>query len=173
MRIELFSTMFWGIYFIIVGVLAIIRSFGNVDFSLFRVAVGVFLAYVGIIVLLGGGYVWQSEPDLVVMEKRLQEITESGEYSTIFGEGVYDVRIDNPAGQRVAFNTVFGSTTITLPRDVPVRVVASSAFGSVSTPDGASTVFGEQTYLSGGAGESNTLQIKVSVVFGSVVIRHR
>ncbi len=175
MRIDLFGEVFWGIYFVLIGLLALLKSFVDINIPFFRLAVGILLIYVGLIFAFGGPPGLRTEPGTIIMDSRVVEVSRSSEYNTLFGQGTY--RIAPPGDEqvmRLKFNTVFGSTVIHLPPDVPVKVSASSAFGSVSTPDGGSTVFGERTYTSPSyrEGDPGTIYLETNVVFGSLQLRY-
>ncbi len=173
MSIHLFTGVFWGIYFLIVGSAALIISITNMRISLFRVAVGIFLVYVGLVTMFGGQF--DVDPRAVLMARVTAHLNRSGEHSVVFGEGIFT--IDEPRdGERLRFefSSVFASTTIRIPRDVPVKVSASSVFGSVTTPDGRSSSFGEHTYTSPGySDDGESIYIAASAVFGSVNVIRR
>lgn len=166
MPIQLFTGVFLGVYLVIVGIVAVILSFTNLRISIFRLAVAVLLIYAGLFAAFGGHL--EVDPETVLMSRVTADVTRSGEHSVVFGEGIFNV-ITPAEGEviNLEFNAVFGSTVVRIPRDVPVRVIASSAFGSVTTPDGTSTHFGEHTYS---AGESPVIYIKASAVFGSLTV---
>ncbi len=191
MLIHLFTGVFWGVYFVIIGSIALIISFTNMRIPLFRLAVGVFLVYVGLFVFFGGHFgmypsgraeQWSimdrrldKDPSTVLMGQVTADLNQSAEHNVIFGEGIFTID-PPPDGERLTFefNSVFGSTTIMVPEDVAVRVKASSVFGSVKTPDGQSSSFGEHTYTSPGYTEDGTsIYIEASAVFGSVVVVRR
>ncbi len=175
MRIELFSGVFWGIYFIIVGSLALLKSFSNINIPLFRLAIGILLIYIGVVFALGGHPGIRSEPGTVLMEKRITNISGSGEHSTIFGEGIFHVSPPSE-GQtlNLKFNSIFASTVIHVPSDTPVKVTGNVAFGSISTPDGSSAIIGDRSYTTPGyrEGKTGAIYIEANAVFGSLIIRH-
>lgn len=171
--IHLFTEMFWGIYFVIVGSIALIISFANLRISLFRVALGVLLIYAGAVALFGVQP--DAGQDAVLMARVTADLRASGEHSIVFGEGVFNIeRPQEGENLSFEFSSVFGSTTVFIPRDVPVRVQASAVFGSVETPDGMSTSFGEHTYTLPGSGEEEgSIFIEANAVFGSVRVIRR
>ena len=171
MILQFSGKIFWGSYLVIVGILAIIMSYTNVNVSFFRIAAAVLLIYGGVFLLFGGNL--QVDPETTFMATVRETVRNSGERNTIFGEGIYDVQPPED-GQNIylEFNTVFASTTIRVPRDVPVKVEASSAFGVINTPDGSSSFFGERTYVSGETGDTGVIHIRANAVFGSLKITH-
>lgn len=157
-----------GIYLVIVGLVAVILSFTNIRISIFRLAVAVLLIYGGLFAAFGGSL--EVDPETVLMSRVAADVTSSGEHSVVFGEGIFDIRAPAEGeSMSLEFNTVFGSTVVRIPPDVPVRVTASSAFGSVTTPDGVSMSFGERTYSSG---QPAVIHIKATAVFGSVTVTY-
>ncbi len=189
MLVHLFTEVFWGVYLLIIGSIALIISFTNARVPLFRLAVGVFLVYMGLVMVFGGHFGMYTasprridvdrrfdlDPSTVLMGQVTASLDQSAERNVIFGEGIFTID-PPPDGESLAFefNSVFGSTTIRVPGDVAVRVKASSVFGSVQTPDGQSSSFGEHTYTSPGYTEDGpSIYIEASAVFGSVIVVRR
>jgi len=175
MQIGLFTRAFWGVFLLVFGLLALLKSYVDIQIPLFRLAVGVLLIWTGAVLLFGGGFAVDAGPGTVVMQSRTVEVSRSGEHSTVFGDATFRVAAP-PVGTdyHLQFNSVFSSTEIRVPRDVAVEVQSSSVFGSVTTPDGRSSFFGEQTYKKktarGVESESpeSVIFIEVNAVFSSV-----
>ncbi len=173
MRINPFSTRFWGIYFILIGSAAIIKTYTTLHVPIIRLAIAVFLIWTGLVVILGRGFHLNTEPGTMLLESEDRTVAaRSGEYSSVLASGTFEIEEPNEGeGLILEINAVFGIATVHVPRDVPFKVTASSAFGSVVTPDGTSTFFGERAYASKGYSEASSfVRIKASAVFGKVQI---
>lgn len=167
MKIALFSREFWGIYFILAGSLVILRTHVWLNIPVFRMALALLLIWSGLVVLIGRGIDPGPEQNTVAFADRTVAAT-SGEYSALFGRGTFVVPEPGEGeGRILEVNAVFGGATVRVPRDVPVRVAVSSAFGAVRTPDGDSSFFGDRTYASPGySEEAGFIRLKASAVFG-------
>jgi phage shock protein PspC (stress-responsive transcriptional regulator)/predicted membrane protein len=95
-------------------------------------------------------------------------------YNHAFGSMTLDLRsIELPPGTtQVSASNSFGSTQVLVPPDVPVRVVASTAFGSISMFGEELGGFGERTVQTDGYDTAQRrLEITVSTAFGSAEVR--
>ncbi len=179
MHIGLFTRDFWGVFLVVVGLLALLKTYVDIQIPLFRLAVGVLLMWTGVVLLFGGGFRVDAPPGTVIMETRAVEVSDSGEHSTVFGSSVF--RVAEPAEGQVhllKFDSVFSSTEIRVPREAEVQVKASSVFATVRTPDGESVSFGEHTYATAGAprrgvkpdNADSLIIIEINAVFSSVTV---
>ena len=171
---SLFDGIFWGLFFIIVGIWFMVRRYVPVQIPVFRVIVAVFFIWLGIRFLIQGPVFRDSTP-WVFSPGRVEAPvdTNKGSYDIIFNSGTIDLSGITPSGARVekTVNVVFGSAVLRLNPSVPARVTLSTAFGSVSTPDGGTTVFGEKDFKTPAyKDDGDALVIKASAVFGSLRI---
>ena len=98
------------------------------------------------------------------------------EYKTIMGTSRLDLSELTPQALRAAgttctinSDTIFGSTEILLPKNVPVRIIAKSCCAHVVTPDDCAMVFGSHTYNSH-KHEQPLLLIYSSTICGKTII---
>jgi hypothetical protein len=63
---------------------------------------------------------------------------------------------------------VFGNTLVKIDPSIPTLIKVNSAFGSGSTPDGSTIVFGDHTQKIGEGDQ--ILTIEANVVFGKIDI---
>lgn len=171
--------IFWGAFLLLLGIALIIKVVFQVEFPVFKVVVGIFLVLIGLKVLFGRT-VFPSrhfDPEETIFSERTYENPESGkEYTVLFAKGVYDfTNVDLSKGSfHTKISTVFGGTQIIVPRDVPVRISADAVFAGAELPDGTSAVFGSRVYESDTwSPDSNSINIKVDVVFGGIQVIHR
>jgi predicted membrane protein len=168
--------LFWGIILIIIGLSIIFRMI--FDISVFRIIIAVLLILLGLRVLIGKPDIGSSHDanQVVFGEKNVQsEPVDNSEYNTIFGKSVYDfreIRNLSPSRTRIKINTIFGSTEILLPENLPVKIKADAVFGSANMPNGNTVAFGTIYYNSENTDTASTfLYIDASVVFGSLDIK--
>ena len=168
---NLFSVRFWGIYLIIVGIVALIKSYYPINIDLGRLAFGILLVWVGVVLAFGGGVSMSidTDPETIMFDSDSKTMLDGADYNLIFGEGMYYVP-DSSTGT-IKLNAVFSSAEVNIPSDTPIKISVSSAFGSVTTPDGNSTNFGSSTYYSDDYSPEEGVHLEVSTVFGSVILR--
>jgi hypothetical protein len=171
------NDLFWGIVLIVVG-LSIILKFAF-DISIVRIVLSVAFILIGIKILIGKPVVRQngSENQVIFGERNYSSAPVHGaEYNTVFGKGVYDFREIRTLPEhrtKVKFNTIFAGSEIILPHDLPFRIKADAVFGTAIMPNGNTVSFGNIKYENQAENsDTSMLIIDVSVVFGSMVIRH-
>lgn len=168
------GALFWGLLLIILGLSMVLRIVFNIDFPVFKVLVAFIFIYIGlrmlfgsfgIVSLKGGKY------DTFFSEKTFNSFKSNKEYNVIFGEGIYDFRnldLDTQT-RRIKISTIFGSSIVKIPSDIPVRIKLDAAFAGGQLPNGNTSVFGN-TYFESPDLDINQphLDLKIDVVFGSV-----
>ena len=171
----MFTSLFWGALILITGLLIIVKSIFNLDLPVFKIIFGLFLILLGLSVFMGtsfrGGV--KNENSVVFSEGNFTADGQQTEYSVVFGKGNFDLR-KLPAPTKntdIKVSSVFGSGTVRIKADTPMKIKGSSAFGSVKLPNGATASFGEQTYVNKGFKEDAPYyNIQASSVFGSLEI---
>jgi predicted membrane protein len=168
--------LFWGIILIVIGLSIIFRVI--FDVSIFRVALAIVFILIGIKLLIGRPvFRHEGREDHVIFGERTVRSSpvHGNDYNTVFGKTVFDFRdmdtlIDRKT--KVSFNTVFGSTEIILPADLPVIIHVSAVFSSARLPNGNTIAFGDAHFSSGtDKSDSTSLYIEAHVVFGGLDIR--
>ena len=168
--------LFWGIILIIIGLSIIFRVL--FDVSIFRVVLAIVFILIGIKLLIGHPIMrHEGSNDHVIFGERTirSNPVHGNDYSTVFGKTVYDFREMDDLPDRktkITMNTVFGSTDILLPADLPVIIHAEVVFSSARMPNGNTIAFGDANYSSKVTEpDSATLYIEAHVVFGGLDIR--
>ncbi|MGI6161647.1 MAG: hypothetical protein ACOYJD_06415 [Christensenellales bacterium] len=158
--------LFWPVIIILIGVALLLKTIFKLDFSIFRIIIGVAIIWAGISVLSGG-----------IAARKTQTFTpeDAGkprQWDVVFASQRIDLSQWKPedGSANVEINVVFGSAQVFVPRDEPLLIDGSSAFGAVRTPDGQTVAFGE---LNMKDGESPALYIKANCVFGELNIRYK
>lgn len=168
--------LFWGIILIVIGLSVIFKVI--FDVSIFRIVLAIAFILIGVKLLIGKPiFHREGKNDHVVFGERSfsSNPVHGSDYNTVFGKTVYDFRemdtlIDRKT--KITFNTVFGSTEVLLPPDLPVVVKTEAVFSSVRMPNGNTIAFGDANYVSKVAEpDSSTLFIEANVVFGGFDIR--
>lgn len=169
--------LFWGLLLIILGLSFIFRIVFNIDFPLFKIFIAFVFIFLGIRMLFGSFDIVNfkaGENDVIFGERNFHSFKDRKEYNVVFGKGVFDFRDFDLEGKRknIKISTVFGSSVIKLPRDIPVRIKADAAFASADLPNGNSAVFGSSYYESPDLNkEDGYLDLKIDVVFGEINIK--
>lgn len=164
-----FGDTFWGVFLIVIGILALLRTALNIHFPLFRTVLGLFLIYLGISILTGG-FAIPRDKNTVLFENRDIRVDTSGDYNVIFGRSTVDLTGLSPENSpRVEVDSIFADTVVRIKRDSPVRVEMSSAFASGSLPDGTVSPFGERVYSTPSVKQGdNYISVKANTVFGAL-----
>lgn len=168
----LFGGAFWGIFLIIWGLLAVLKSIFNLNLPLFRIMFSVLLISIGLRVLLGGFAVETDRNMVLFEEKRIVASGSADNYQILFGRGFVDLSgIPADGDVRIEVNTIFGHGTIKIDPELPLRIRMSAAFGHGKLPDGDVVAFGERTYKSKGFKEgAKYTDVRANVVFGSLEV---
>ncbi|HON10477.1 MAG TPA: hypothetical protein PLE24_06375 [Chitinispirillaceae bacterium] len=169
----LFSGIFWGVILILIGVAIIIRIVFNIHIPVFRIVLALILIYLGLKVLLGGAWTRCGSSSAVFQSSDLKITGESHEYNVIFGSSRIDASMPLAKGNdKLEINTIFGSSVLEIPSDIPVLIKVSAAFSGARMPDGNFVSFGDYTYKNKAFDKSAPYRlIKASVIFGSMTIR--
>jgi len=170
----LFGSMFWGILLVVFGILLILNIVFRIPLQVGKILLALLFFYLGLRLLLGSSF--RRRRVVTVLEDRQVENARPGDkYDIVFGRGDIDLTrtVLSDRTVPVELNTVFGASVVTISAQTPIRIVASSAFGSVRLPDGNVTAFGEYTWNSPNCDETRPhILFRVASVFGSVRINY-
>ncbi len=174
------SSLFWGIVFILIGIVSIIKYVFHIDIPITRIVVAFFFIFLGLNILTGGRL------SLTMREQIKREETHSvfgdvhremrgheREYSTIFGKSEIKITAQTLKQYQgpVEINTVFGGTILRIEPGVQVRIDVNSVFAGATMPDGNQIAFGSYSYRSKDFDSSKPyVHIKANVVFGGLQI---
>jgi predicted membrane protein len=169
---------FWGLFLVLVGLVLLAKYVLHIDFPLLKILVGLFFVLLGLKILFGKSFFTEiNNRDVLFSERYFKpEEIEKREYNVIFGKAEMDLsRLEvelSPAKLKVS--TVFGSTVIYLPKDLPVAIYNDAVFSNAKLPGGNSSIFGRTSFKTPGL-ETGTpyLELKLDVVFGSVSVMVR
>ncbi len=170
----LFSGIFWGLVVVLLGLLIIINAIFGTRIPIFPILFGLFLIWLGIRVITGPSH-HKTPQSAIFEEKTIITDSTSGKYDVVFGKGVIDLtgyKVEEGV-KRIEINTIFGSSEIKIDPTMPVKIRASSAFGSARMPDKSMVGFGENTYRTDTLKQTDTknyLLIDLHVVFGSAEV---
>ncbi|MFQ3579655.1 MAG: LiaF domain-containing protein [Bacteroidales bacterium] len=168
------TAIFWGAVVIIAGILIMLRAFG-INIPIFKFLIGGLLIFWGIKILAGGSNFFKcgaiKEKNSVIFgEARFDTNDISNEYNVVFGKGEIDLtNIVLNSTKQVKINTVFGAADVKLPKHVPFKIRANSAFAQTVLPNENSTAFGTNFYATKDFNENEPyLEIESNVVFGQI-----
>lgn len=170
-----FGTYFWGLLFIVIGAVFIIRYAFHVNISIFKVVFGFILVYFGVSVIVSafGTTAKDAKQDMVFENSNIKVENLQDEYNIIFSKSTVDLRDVKLEGKsrKVKVHVVFGDGTVRINPEIPSRIKASSAFGTANIPNNNNVTFGEYTYRTKGYKEGEPhLEIEANVVFGKLDI---
>ncbi|NOQ27075.1 MAG: hypothetical protein GQ564_17070 [Bacteroidales bacterium] len=170
--------LFWGILLILIGLGIVIRVVFNINFPLVKFVIAFFFILIGIKLLFGGFNFRQgnfsgnatifSESKIVGQKENFKE------YNVIFGSSVIDLRdIDLTEGSKeIIINTVFGSTTLIIDKETPIKLKSDVVFASSKLPRKNISAFGTGRYESDNfSKDTNHVYIKADIVFGEFKLR--
>lgn len=168
--------LFWGIILIIIGLSIIFKVI--FDISIFRVVLAIAFILIGVKLLIGRPVFHQKDKDdnVIFGERTVRSNPiHDTDYNTVFGKTIYDFRDMESLTDRktkITLNTVFGSTEVILPPELPVIIHADAVFASARLPNGNTVAFGDADYRSETARtDTSSLYIEAHVVFGGLDIR--
>lgn len=173
-------TLFVGLFFVLWGASMIMRAFG-ITFPLGKIAMAALFIFIGISILFPGkftkgccGSFSQSGRETMFSENNVSGKDVSGQYSTVFGSNKLDLTQIELKEEivRIKVDVVFGGAEIKIDQAKPVKIIASSAFGGVSLPNGNAAAFGTNVYQTASykEGEPHIL-IYANAVFGGIEIK--
>ncbi|MDP4187273.1 MAG: hypothetical protein Q8905_04450 [Bacteroidota bacterium] len=172
--------IFWGIFFILLGLGIVIKIIFHVDIPVFKIFIALFLIYVGIKMLVGNpfhchNHFYSSNKNDVIFEDTqvAGDSIENAEHNVIFGSAIFDLQNTEIKKNPSVFtlHTVFGKSVVKLKKGTPLKVEVNTAFAGVNLPNGNTTVLGNSKYVSDSLDvNKNYLFIKADVVFGGLDI---
>lgn len=168
-----FSSYFWGLLFIVVGLAFIIKyAFHVENLPIFRVVVGFILIYCGISVIVGGFSI-TSKNNIVFNNDNIHIESKEDEYNILFSKGSVDLSDIQLQGKNrnIKVHTVFAKGTVIVNPNVPAVIKVSSVFASASIPNNTTISFGDYTYRTRAYKDGEPyLKLEADVVFGQVDI---
>jgi len=172
------SKIFWGIIIIFIGFSIVFNHLFKFNFPFFRIIIALVIIFFGVKLLMGSfkkSNYKDGEHHSVFSDNKISPtfLDKDTEYNTVFGSNVVDLRNTEfkKNDLEMEVNAIFGSTKIYVPNNVKVRVKSTGVFGSVKTPSGGSSGFGDDKSSFGDPASTVTLNIEANAVFGSVEIR--
>jgi hypothetical protein len=181
----LFSGIFWGAILILLGISVIINIVFHIHVPFFRIILALILIYAGVRVLIGGNWGFgrccsMKSANAAIFSDAVFKKSAGDEYTIAFGKGTMDAisLFSGDTGRTmIKLNTLFGHSTVIIPKTVPVLVRVNSAFSGVRMPDGSLSTFGQTVYKNDAARTATdpiTIRnIELNVVFGGCEVEER
>ncbi len=171
MRLYLSSSIFWGVVFIVIGVLFLIRNYTNIYIPIFRTVFGLLIIYWGITILFGGSGK-HSKSSAVFSENTVNVDSTNNGYGAVFGKTTINLTDSSlTETKKIDVEIIFGEGILRINKDLPVKLKIDGAFSSVSSPYGTQPFLGSSVFTNKEFDESKPyLFINADVVFGSLKI---
>lgn len=174
----IFSPLFWGAVLILWGLSVIVDTLFHINIPIFRIVFALIIILFGLQMLFGWkigsrDYVHSNDHNIIFGTANIKATPATREYNIIFANGEVDITEPNPewVNSKLEVNTIFGSGVIRLNPEIPIKIVSNAAFGRITTPDSAQSVFGEHVYQTPALKENQPyLLIKADAVFGNMDI---
>lgn len=172
------NRFFWGLVFVVIGVLLILRNVFGIDIPVWGVLWPILLILLGLSILLRPRWRWGkvSEHEVIMDEGSMKVSNAQDKYDTIFGHGMIDfsdIKAPEKGSRKLEVNSIFSGVEMKISEDTPMRIVGTGVFGGVEFPNGQSAAFGERTYTTKAFdSEKPYVYVKVSAVFGGVEIKY-
>ena len=164
-----FVTLMIGAFIVLLG-LSII--FG---IPIFKILLGIFFIYLGFIIITRRKHCCRRYNSTIFNDQNINITNEKidKEYSIVFGKANYDFSDITLKDLNiiVKVSAVFSSARIKINKNLAVKIICSSAFGSCRTPDGTIISFGKHEYATSSFDSSKPyLLIEADTAFGSLEI---
>ena len=164
------GSLFWGGLLVVIGLQLLLNALFGLDLPLLRVAFGLVILYWGLGLIFGNHHLFKWSYDWHY--KSILYNAHNSSSSTIFNTQKIDLTtLDYSISRTVSSHqTVFGTTYIDIPYDVPVLINAQATFGTIRLPNNVILRSGAQNFQNYTGDQEPLLILNVSVVFGTVVI---
>ncbi|NIA23612.1 MAG: hypothetical protein GWP03_05595 [Proteobacteria bacterium] len=171
MRFYFSSGIFWGIVFILIGILFLIRNYTNIYIPIFRTIFGLLIIYWGLTILFGGS-ARHSKSSAVFSENTVNVDSTESHYGAVFGKSTINFTDSTLTEiKQIDMEIVFGEGILRINKNIPVKLKIDGAFSSISTPYGTQPFLGSSVSTNKLFDKSKPyLFIKTDVVFGSLKI---
>ena len=167
---RLFSGMYMGIAFLVVGIILLLNSIFNFNINIFKLIVGVFIVLFGIFILFNG-FGFKDSRNIIFREGVIRVLKVQDEYDIIFASGTVDlskIKIGNEV-KKIKINTIFAEGKVIINSEIPMMIKASSAFGELELPDKTSVIFSSKEYKTVNFDENQSyFKIEANAVFGKL-----
>ena len=170
------GAIFWGSILLIIGLTMIVNVVFKINLPVFRIVIATVFIFIGIKLLLGRHVrVFGHESTHCTSTfQHMKNNDAAQEFNVVFSKGNVDLRsvnVDGAVPVNVQVHTVFGSSTILLQRDTPVRIKSNTAFAAVDLPNAQNVVVGSTSYQSDSLDLSKGfLDLELDVVFGNTKV---
>lgn len=162
--------IFWSVYFILLGLLLLIKLLFGLEFSGWAAALALLFLQSGLFLVTGGfglsverherggGHYLFFNGNIVLDASDPQAML-------VFGSASIDLL--PPLNRLSSVTCVLGSATIRVPENCSVRTVCTTVFGSITSPAGAINGFGDRILV---VGDGVQTQLEVKCLFGQVTL---
>lgn len=176
--LSIFNGIFWGVFFVLLGVTFFLKVFFDINIPVFRIFFALFFLFLGVRLLTGGWGHHEPKNSAMFEHRTTCNLNKMNEYNIVFGKGNIDLTNIMPDQKFTEINTVFGSSTIKISPTTPTIIKTTAVFAGAQLPDGSNAALGTNVYKNKAyrdAENNNSLgdkylSIDATVVFGSTQI---
>lgn len=166
----IFSRPSWGIIIVVIGILAILGNFG-IDIHFWEFFWPLLFIFFGLRMIIKPSKKSCCSADVIMNEGHFQASKNQKDYSVLFGQGEFDfTNIEPSKDDEYEVDVIFGSGKLKIKKGTAVRIITSTAFGTVTSAVGKNSGFGERIFETKASENEKILNIKASAVFGSLNI---
>ena len=179
--------MFWAILFLAIGVILLIQTVFKIDLPIVRIAIGLFIMYIGFKIIAGGFGVRvnrfkvdkiSTETETVFSNSNDLKVRQNDgglnrKFSTAFGSSTLDLRdlTTEELATEFKIENAFGRTRVLTNPATPIIAQIDSGFASVQVRDQKVGAFGEAELRTPEyKADLPALKLKIEAAFGSVEI---
>ncbi|HEV2917072.1 MAG TPA: hypothetical protein VGW78_04980 [Candidatus Babeliales bacterium] len=166
------GSLFWGGLLIVIGLQLLFNALFGIDLPLLRIAFGLWVLYWGLSLVMGtnpfkSSFGWHHK----YTSQSVTYNTHTTSSSTIFSTQKIDLTtLDFGMQHTISHNTVFGTTYIEIPYEIPVLINAQAVFCTIMLPNNSTIHGGFERYQNVQMGQEPILILNVSAVFGTIII---
>lgn len=178
------KSMFWGLLFLIIGLIIIIQTVFKIDLPIIRILFGCLLIYWGVKVLFGSfglrvsGFQFEkvsTDTESAFSETAFRVRNPDGSinkrFSSAFSSTTIDLRDLKPEEMDATFKIESGFSTVKVltPPTIPLKVLVSSGFAKVKVRGQKIGLIGETEFQSPGfSADQPHIKLQIEVGFGDV-----
>lgn len=178
--------MFWGLLFLVIGVIIIIQTVFKIDLPILRLLFGFVLIYLGVKVVFGSfgmkvsGFTvekiaTQSEAAFsdVNFKFRNADGTLNKSFSTAFSKSTLDLKDIKPEEleSTIKIASGFSSLKVLTPEGLPIKAQISSGFSNIKIRGQKIGTLGDTEYQSPGfSATAPHLKLQIEAGFGNITV---
>lgn len=163
-----FGKIFWGVAFIIIGLLIIMSTYFHINVPVFKTLFALVFIYLGVLIFTGG-FSFRHNRTIIFNDRHFEADESNGEFNVVFGSGKIDLTKNSEYGKKIKINVAFGEGIFYIDPAKKYVIYMTSAFGQGVLPNNERVNFGSYTYKSENS-DKDSIIIDADVAFGNMEI---